>query len=402
MRAYLILVGSELLNGAMIDTNSIYMAEKLNEIGVEVVGKIFAHDKIEDIKKSISYAKENADLVILSGGLGPTIDDLTKEAIGEYLDKALVVDELHKKEMERKFAERGIKVLTKNLKEVSVIEGSEVFYNEPGIAPAFFIENISAFPGVPMELKNMFPKYLTYIKEKFKLNEKLIVKDYIVWGIPESLLEEKIKDYFTDDRIFLEFLVKDYGIVVRMVTEEKNSTILNDLSLKLQEVLGDSILYEGYKPSEEVLVKKLLEKGLKISLGESCTGGMITEKIVSVSGASGTLVEGIVTYSNESKVERLRVKEETLNNYGAVSEETVKEMLEGLKTSVAIAVSGVAGPLGGTEEKPVGTVYIGIKLDNEFFINKYLLKGDRERIRIRACYTAINNLLQILEKRGCE
>ena len=402
MRAYLILVGSELLNGAMIDTNSIYMAEKLNEIGVEVVGKIFAHDKIEDIKKSISYAKENADLVILSGGLGPTIDDLTKEAIGEYLDKALVVDELHKKEMERKFAERGIKVLTKNLKEVSVIEGSEVFYNEPGIAPAFFIENISAFPGVPMELKNMFPKYLTYIKEKFKLNEKLIVKDYIVWGIPESLLEEKIKDYFTDDRIFLEFLVKDYGIVVRMVTEEKNSTILNDLSLKLQEVLGDSILYEGYKPSEEVLVKKLLEKGLKISLGESCTGGMITEKIVSVSGASGTLVEGIVTYSNESKVERLRVKEETLNNYGAVSEETVKEMMEGLKTSVAIAVSGVAGPLGGTEEKPVGTVYIGIKLDNEFFINKYLLKGDRERIRIRACYTAINNLLQILEKRGCE
>jgi nicotinamide-nucleotide amidase len=402
MRAYLILVGSELLNGAMIDTNSIYMAEKLNEIGVEVVGKIFAHDKIEDIKKSISYAKENADLVILSGGLGPTIDDLTKEAIGEYLDKALVVDELHKKEMERKFAERGIKVLTKNLKEVSVIEGSEVFYNEPGIAPAFFIENISAFPGVPMELKNMFPKYLTYIKEKFKLNEKLIVKDYIVWGIPESLLEEKIKDYFTDDRIFLEFLVKDYGIVVRMVTEEKNSTILNDLSLKLQKILGDSILYEGYKPSEEVLVKKLLEKGLKISLGESCTGGMITEKIVSVSGASGTLVEGIVTYSNESKVERLRVKEETLNNYGAVSEETVKEMMEGLKTSVAIAVSGVAGPLGGTEEKPVGTVYIGIKLDNEFFINKYLLKGDRERIRIRACYTAINNLLQILEKRGCE
>ncbi|MBN1469919.1 MAG: CinA family nicotinamide mononucleotide deamidase-related protein [Fusobacteriaceae bacterium] len=402
MKAYLILVGSELLNGAMIDTNSIYMAEKLNEIGVEVVGKIFAHDKIEDIKKSISYAKKNADLVILSGGLGPTIDDLTKEAIGEYLGKILVVDELHKKEMERKFAERGIKVLSKNLKEVSVIEGSEVFYNEPGIAPAFFIENISAFPGVPMELKNMFPKYLTYIKEKFKLNEKLIVKDYIVWGIPESLLEEKIKDYFTDDRVFLEFLVKDYGIVVRMVTEEKNSTILNDLSLKLQKVLGDSILYEGYRPSEEVLVKKLLEKGLKISLGESCTGGMITEKIVSVSGASGTLVEGIVTYSNESKVERLRVKEETLNNYGAVSEETVKEMLEGLKTSVGIAVSGVAGPLGGTEEKPVGTVYIGIKLENEFFINKYLLKGDRERIRIRACYTAINNLLQILEKRGCE
>lgn len=400
MKAYLILVGSELLNGAMIDTNSIYMAEKLNEVGVEVTGKIFAHDKIEDIINAIAYAKRNSDLVILSGGLGPTIDDLTKDAIAKFLNKELVVDELHKKEMERKFGERGIEVLSKNLKEVSVVKDSVVFYNEPGIAPAFYMDGISAFPGVPVELKNMFPKYLEYIKKEFNLHKKLLIKDFIVWGIPESTLEEKIIKHFNDERVFLEFLVKDYGIVVRLVSEEENVGLINKLSNEIYGTLGDAIIYENNRESQEILIEKLIEKDLKISVAESCTGGMIAEKLVSVSGASKVFSEGLVTYSNEAKMKRLGVKRETLDKWGAVSEETVKEMLDGLGTDVGIAVSGIAGPLGGTEEKPVGTVYIGIKYKGSLCINKNLFKGDRERIRIRASYTAINNLLQIIKKEG--
>ena len=400
MKAYLILVGSELLNGAMIDTNSIYMAEKLNEAGVEVVGKIFAHDKISDIVDAIKFAKKYSDLVILSGGLGPTIDDLTKEAIAEYLKKDLVIDELHKKEMERKFAERGIEVLSKNLKEVSVVTDSIVFYNEPGIAPAFYIDGISAFPGVPVELENMFPKYLDYLKKEFGLNKKLIIRDFIVWGIPESTLEEKIIGYFNDQKVFLEFLVKDYGIIVRLVTDEDNKELVEELGKKIYGILGEAILYEENRPSQEVLIEKLIKEKMTISLAESCTGGMIAEKLVSVSGASQVFEEGLVTYSNEAKMKRLGVNKETLDKYGAVSSETVEEMLKGLSTDVGIAVSGIAGPLGGTEEKPVGTVYIGIKLNEELYINRHLFKGDRERIRIRACYTAINNLLQILRKRG--
>ena len=384
MKAYLILVGSELLNGAMIDTNSIYMAEKLNEAGVEVVGKIFAHDKISDIVDAIKFAKKYSDLVILSGGLGPTIDDLTKEAIAEYLKKDLVIDELHRKEMERKFSERGIEVLSKNLKEVSVVTDSIVFYNEPGIAPAFYIDGISAFPGVPVELKNMFPKYLDYLKKEFGLNKKLIIRDFIVWGIPESTLEEKIIGYFNDQKVFLEFLVKDYGIIVRLVTDEDNKELVEELGKKIYSTLGEAVLYEENRPSQEVLIEKLIKEKMTISLAESCTGGMIAEKLVSVSGASEVFEEGLVTYSNEAKMKRLGVNKETLDKYGAVSSETVEEMLKGLSTDVGIAVSGIAGPLGGTEEKPVGTVYIGIKLNEELYINRHLFKGDRERIRIKA------------------
>lgn len=400
MRAYLILVGSELLNGAMIDTNSIYMATGLNEIGVEVVGKIFAHDKIDDIVEAITFAKKKADLVILSGGLGPTLDDLTKEAISCFLKKELEIDETHRIKMERIFAERGIEVFGKNLKEVSVIKDSVVFYNEPGIAPAFYIDGISAFPGVPVELKNMFPKYLDYIKKEFHLNQTIIIKDFIVWGIPESVLEEKVIKHFTDTRVFLEFLVKDYGIIIRLVSGQENAEIVDDLREKLYETLGEAIIYEGNRASQEVLVEELIKNSLKISLAESCTGGMIAEKLVSVSGASLVLEEGLVTYSNEAKIHRLGVKEETLNKHGAVSEETVKEMLEGLRTEVGIAVSGIAGPLGGTTEKPVGTVYTGIKLKNKYFINKIFIKGDREKIRIRASYEVINNLLKILKREG--
>lgn len=400
MKAYLVLVGSELLNGAMIDTNSIYMAEELNEAGIEVTGKIMVHDKIDDIVNVLHFAKDKADLIILSGGLGPTVDDLTKEAISAFLKKDLVIDEFHKIQMEKKFAERGIPVLSKNLKEVSVIEGSRVFYNEPGIAPAFCIDKISAFPGVPVELKNMFPKYLDFIKKEFNLEKSLIVKDFIVWGIPESVLEEKIISLFNDGRVFLEFLVKDYGTIVRLVSDEKNSELIQSLSEKIYEILGDSILYEKNRTSQEVLVEKLKEKNLKISLAESCTGGMIAEKIVSVSGASDVFEEGLVTYSNEAKMKRLGVTKKTLDKYGAVSEETVEEMLKGLKTTVGIAVSGIAGPLGGTVEKPVGTVVIGIKYNERFIIKKHLFKGDREKIRIRACYEAISSLLQILRKEG--
>lgn len=400
MKAYLILVGSELLNGAMVDTNSIYMAEKLNEAGISVRGKMMVHDNIDEIIEAINFANGISDLVILSGGLGPTVDDLTKEAISAFLKKKLVIDEFHKLQMEKRFFERGIEVLSKNLKEVSVIDGSEVFNNEPGIAPAFSIEKIAAFPGVPIELKNMFPKYITYIKDKYLLKDSMQIRDFIVWGIPESVLEEKVIHLFTENRVFLEFLVKDYGIIIRIVADEENKNYVDSLAIELYKILGEAIIFEGYNESQKILIDRLKKLKLSISLAESCTGGLITEKLVSVSGASEVLHEGIVTYSNDAKMKRLNVKKETLDKFGAVSEETVTEMLDGLKTDVCIAVSGVAGPLGGTEEKPVGTVVIGIRIKDRTFVKRHLFKGDREKIRIRACYESINSLLKLIGKEG--
>ncbi len=396
MRAYLILVGTELLNGAMLDTNSIYMADELNKLSIEVVGKIACMDKVGDIVEAIAFARSRSDIVILSGGLGPTIDDVTKEAISEYLEKDLVVDEFHKKEMEKKFSERGIKILEKNIKEVMVIKDSKVFHNEPGIAPGFYSENIAAFPGVPRELKNLFPKFLDYIKKENSLENSLIIRDLIVFGIPESILEEKIIGLFEDNYITIEFLVKDYGIIVRLIGDYKNKSYINDKINEIEKILGTNLISTDGRKGVEVLVSKLIEKKYKIKVAESCTGGMIASTLVSLPGVSSVFEEGYVTYSNEAKEKILRVKKDTLADYGAVSKETVTEMLLGLDSDTAIAVSGIAGPGGGSEEKPVGTVYIGVKVKEDIRVERYEIKGERERVRQRSCQQAVFNLLNML------
>lgn len=396
MKAYLILVGTELLNGAMLDTNSIYMADELNKLSIEVVGKLACMDRVEDIVEAIAFARSRSDIVILSGGLGPTIDDLTKDAISKYLEKDLIVDDFHKKEMEKKFFDRGIKVLEKNIKEVMVIEDSIVFYNEPGIAPGFYIDNIVAFPGVPRELKNLFPKFLEYIKEEKSLKNPMIIRDLIVFGIPESILEAQIIDLFKDNYITIEFLVKDYGIIVRLIGDYKKEMFIESKIEAIKKILGKNLISTDARKIEDVLVEKVKKKNYNIKVAESCTGGMIASTLVALPGVSSVFEEGYITYSNEAKEKILGVKKETLTNYGAVSKETVTEMLLGLDSDTAIAVSGIAGPGGGTKEKPVGTVYIGVKVREDIRVERYEIKGERERIRQRSCQQALFNLLNML------
>lgn len=395
MKAYLILVGTELLNGAMLDTNSIYMADELNKLSIEVVGKLACMDRVEDIVEAIAFARSRSDVVILSGGLGPTIDDLTKDAISKYLEKDLIVDDFHKKEMEKKFFDRGIKVLEKNIKEVMVIKDSIVFYNEPGIAPGFYIDNIAAFPGVPRELKNLFPKFLEYIKEEKSLKNPLVIRDLIVFGIPESILEAQIIDLFKDNYITIEFLVKDYGIIVRLIGDYKKEMFIESKIEAIKKILGKNLISTDARKIEDVLVEKLKDKNYNIKVAESCTGGMIASTLVALPGVSSVFEEGYITYSNEAKEKILGVKKETLTNYGAVSKETVTEMLLGLDSDTAIAVSGIAGPGGGTKEKPVGTVYIGVKVREDIRVERYEIKGERERIRQRSCQQALFNLLNM-------
>lgn len=396
MKAYLVMVGTELLNGAIVDTNSIYMAEELNKIGVEVAGKIAVGDVQDEIINAIEFAKNTADLVILSGGLGPTIDDLTKESIGEYLKKELVVDKYHENQMKVKFGERNIPVLPKNIREVMVVEGSRVYQNDRGIAPAFFIDGIAAFPGVPVELKNMFPKFTKGLRQQFGLSRELYIRDLIVFGIPESVLEEKVKDIFEEIRYTIEFLVKDYGIIIRLLGTETDKTDIDSKIISVQERLGDNLVSTQGKSADIELAERLIELKYTIKTAESCTGGLIASTLVSVPGVSEVFIEGLVTYSNEAKMERLGVKKETLDKYGAVSSETVKEMLMGLDSDTGIAVSGVAGPGGGTREKPVGTVYIGVKVREKLKVERYEIKGERERVRIRSAYTAMFDLLNML------
>ena len=400
MEASIILVGTELLSGMTVDTNSLYMAEELNKYGIEILSKTVVRDDIEEIVDAITRSKKKTDLVILSGGLGPTIDDITKDAIAKYLDVELIVEADEYAELERKFRERGIKLLSNNKKEVEKPMGSLSFKNDVGMAPSIYIDGIAAFPGVPRELYNMFPKFLEYYAREKNRTDEMIIRDLLVWGIPESHLDDNLKDFFTVEGIHYEFLVKDYGIIIRLQSRSSSGSIVNEIADKIYARIGDNIFGEGDERLETLIIKKLLESNETISLAESCTGGAITSSLIDVPGVSKVLTEGIVCYSNESKMQRLGVKRETLEKYGAVSEQTAREMLEGQVADVAIATTGIAGPGGGSEEKPVGTVYIGIKIKNEVHIKKYNFKGTRERIRRATVMNTLFRLLKILDTRG--
>ena len=398
MKAGIFLVGTELLNGATIDTNSIYIAEELNKYGIEIEFKMTVRDVMDEIVKALKYAKKNVDLVILTGGLGPTDDDITKEAMAKFLKKKLVVDEKEKNELLKKY--KAYKNPNKtNFKEVEKPEGAISFKNDVGMAPAVYVDGLVAFPGFPNELKNMFPKFLKYYVKENNLKTQIYIKDIITYGIGESTLENTVKDLFTEEGIFYEFLVKDYGTLIRLQTSSENKKNVEKIVKKLYNRISEFIIGENTDRLENSIYECLNsgKKPLTISTAESCTGGMVASKLIEVSGISENFMESIVSYSNEAKIKRLKVKKETLEKYGAVSEEVAREMLEGLKTDVAISTTGIAGPGGGSKEKPVGLVYIGIRVKDEVKIFRRELKGDRNKIRQRAMMHALYNLLKILK-----
>lgn len=400
MRAILILVGTELLNGGMVDTNSIYMAEQLNRYGIEIDYKITVGDNIDEIVEAIAYGRKNSDLIIMSGGLGPTIDDLTKDAIAKFLGRKLIVEEKDLEELKRKFRERHFKFIPNNIKQVEKPEGSVIFENGAGMAPAVYTDGIVCFPGVPVELYDMFPKFLKWYAEEKKLDkDEIYIKDLLVCGIGESCLDDTIKDIFTEEGITYEFLVKDFGIIIRLQSKISNKNIVEKIVEKIYNKVGEYIFGEDSDRLEKLIINKLIEDKKTISVAESCTGGLLAGTLVDVSGASQVFMEGIVTYSNEAKIERLGVKKETLEKYGAVSAETAREMVCGLKTDVGISVTGIAGPDGGTDEKPVGLVYMGIRIGDEVFIEKKVFSGPRRKVRERAVLHSLFCLNKILKRK---
>lgn len=399
MKATLILVGTELLNGGMVDTNSIYMANELNKYGIEIRYKITVKDDLEEIISAIEIGKVNDDLIIMSGGLGPTMDDLTKEAIAKYLNKKLIVNENELMTLKEKFKKINIEFLENNVKEVEKPEGAISFENGAGMAPAVYINDIVCFPGVPVELYDMFPKFLKWYSNEKKLDiDEIYIRDLVTYGIAESHLDAQIKDLFIYKGIEYEFLVKDYGILIRLQGKLSNKNLVEKIVEKIYNRIGINIFGENEDRLELVISKYLRKKNLKISVAESCTGGLMTSTFVNVSGISDVLYEGVVTYSNESKMQRLDVKKETLDKFGAVSKEVAKEMVQGLKSEVAISITGIAGPSGGTEEKPVGLVYIGIKIKDKIFVKKRIFRGSREVIRKRTVLYGLFSLYKLLKE----
>lgn len=405
MKAEIIAVGSELILGSTLNTNSQYLTKRLSEIGIDVLYHTTLKDNREQLKEVIDIGLKRADLLIFTGGLGPTGDDFTKEVVSEALGLELVLDNSIEDDI-RSYFNKTNKVMTpNNIKQAYIPEGSKPIKNDLGTAPGIFIEKdgktVVLLPGPPREMKHMFDKYVM----------PLIKQDYIIKvvtlktiGIGESNLETIIKDIIEENdnptvATYAGDGLVDIKIVARGDNESEVMKLLEETVAKIKDRIGESIYSYNDEGIEEAVFKILKEKNYKIAFAESCTGGLVSSRFTQIPGVSEVFDRGIVTYSNMSKMEELNVSRLTLDRYSAVSEETALEMAKGLmdKTNVDIALSitGYAGPPSG-EDEPVGLVYIGIASRDKSKVIKTRLNGDRISIQNKAALKAFNELRKFL------
>lgn len=393
VKAVIITIGDELLIGQTIDTNSAWLAQQLNKQGIDVLRRVAVGDTKEAIINALDEELQKASLLILTGGLGPTSDDITKPLLCEYFGGKLIVNEkvlTHLKEM---FARRNRPILERNMKQAEIPDVCTVLFNEMGTAPGMWFEKdgkiIISLPGVPFEMQHiMTAEGLPRIKEYFP-SDAILHRTVFTAGEGESFIAEKLLDIEASlpPHIKLAFL-PDSGFVKLRLTGKGSdiAKLTAELETKQQEIatrLGSIVIAMEDLPVEKILGNTMNENGKTIGIAESCTGGYIGHYITQVAGASAYFMGSIVSYDNTIKQNVLGVKEETIKNYGAVSEETVIEMAKGalkvLNVDYTLSVSGVLGPEGGTERVKVGTVWMAVASKDDVRTKEFKFYYDRER-----------------------
>lgn len=407
MKAEIISIGTEIILGSTLNTNTHYLSEGLTDAGIDVLFHTSVRDDPKILKDVINIGLNRTDLLILTGGLGPTMDDITKEIVSETLGLEMELDNLMVNNIKKYFNESENPMPENNIKQAYKPKGSKFLINEVGTAPGIYIEwenkIIILLPGPPKEMEIMFDKYtLPLIKQDFIIKTKTIN----TIGIGESKLETILKDIIEEkENPIIATYVKEGQIDIKIVAkdnnEEKVDVLLNEAVDQINNSIKEYIYSYEDETIEEVLFRKLKKKNMKVAFCESCTGGLISSKLTKIPGASEVFDRGIITYSNKSKIDELEVKEDTLAKYGAVSKEIAIEMATGIlnKTGVDIALSttGIAGPNGGTKSKPVGLVYIGIATKDNSFVIECLFNGDRQSIQNKATKKAFSELVKTIE-----
>ena len=407
MKAEIFSIGTEILLGEIVDTNAKYIASELANMGIDVFYKTSIGDNENRLLDAIDIAYKRADIIISTGGLGPTDDDLTKETFAKYFKKDLIRDEESLKNLKSYFIDRNMPL--SNLKQADIPEGAIALINDNGTASGCFIEQDGKIaiilPGPPKECIPMFDKKAKPILEKFS-NKMLVSKSLKLCGIGESDASEIIKDlilisknptiapYASDNE--MRFRVTASG-----KTKEEAKEILKPTIDKLYSIFEDYIYGEDDDTLVGVVVNKLIKAKHTISTAESCTGGLLASTIVSVPEVSNVFLNGVISYSNDSKIYELGVNENDLKKYGAVSEEIAIQMAEGIRkksnTKIGIATTGIAGPNGATDEKPVGLVYIAISMEGkETICKKLMLQGSRQKIREKTVNVCLTNLIKLI------
>lgn len=396
MNAELISVGTELLMGNIVNTNAAYLARECTAAGISILYQVTVGDNMERLCDAVKTALERADVVIMTGGLGPTKDDLTKEGVAAALGKKIVRD-AHSEERMLAYLKGSIytEIPENNYRQADIIEGAQVLDNDNGIAPGIYLpdalsKKLFLLPGPPNELEPMFRAKVLPILQSFS-DGILYSKMVKLAGVSESVAETTILDLITNQtNPTIAPYAKNGQVWIRVTAkcsdEEESAKIVEPVLQILKDRFGDAIFtVEEDVSLEEALIGLLKERNMTVTTAESCTGGMLMGTLVNVSGASDVISEGVVTYANEAKEKYLHVSHETLKAYGAVSEQTAYEMAKGAAemagADAAVGITGIAGPGGGTKEKPVGTVYIGCYVKGVVTVKHYVFRGDRKKVR---------------------
>ena len=404
MKAEIITVGTEILLGDILNTNCRYLSRELAAMGIEMYYQITVGDNEERLLKTLDESLNRSDIVICTGGLGPTEDDITKEVCAKYFGYEL---ELHKPSLDamiERFKHMNRVPTKNNEKQAYFPKEAYILKNDNGTAPGCIMEKegkmIVVLPGPPREMESMFENYVKpYLS---KLTDDVIESEVLrIIGVGESKVENDILDIIdSQTNPTIATYAKGYECTLRITAKAKSveeaKELIKPMSDEMKRRFGQSLYATGEASIEEVVSKMLVENNLKIAVAESCTGGMVSASLINYPGISSVFMEGCVTYSNEAKMKSLGVKKETLDVYGAVSDKCAKEMASGVaaryNTNVGIATTGIAGPGGGTDEKPVGLVYFGIYINGKVITKKYVFNGDRQGIRERATRTILNDL----------
>lgn len=415
MTAEILAVGTELLLGDIVNTNAQYLASELAAFGFSVLHQAVVGDNPERLREAIKQALSRSDILITTGGLGPTCDDITRETLASELGLQLELntDALH--DIEEYFKKSKRPMTENNKKQVMLPKGCITLKNDWGTAPGCIIEHagkiVVMLPGPPREMKPIFEYRAKPYLKKFcdGVIESLNIR---VFGIPESQVEQKLRDLMQGANPTLAPYAKDGEVLLRVTaradTSEKALSICRPIADEVKKRLGDSVYGENVNSLEQVVVAKLREKKLKVGFAESCTGGLLSKRLTDISGSSEVFDCGVVSYANEIKHRLLGVGEETLAKYGAVSPQTAAEMSQGIRklseADIGAGITGIAGPGGGTKEKPVGLVYVSVFDGKTCYVKKLLLghgiagqpAGTDERELIR--YLAASNVLDMVRR----
>jgi nicotinamide-nucleotide amidase len=403
MKAEIIAVGSELLTPDRVDTNSLFLTEELNKLGIEVVRKSIVGDNRDDLSAAFHEALERVELIIASGGLGPTEDDLTRETVADLLGRKLQLDKEILQYIEGRFRQLGREMPSVNVRQAMVPEGAEVLENPRGSAPGLWIEDggrrIALLPGPPRELKPMFHEQVLPRLQRFASSVRMFHRELRVAGMGESALEQRIKPIYTryaDVNTTILAAPGEIQIHLRIWTGDAPHAkkTLDEIVQSFQLALTDRIYSLDGSPLEEVVAQILTMNGATISAAESCTGGLLAQRLTSIAGSSSYFLGGVVCYSNELKTAWADVPAELIKTKGAVSGEVAIALADGIRrragSTLGVGITGIAGPGGGSEEKPVGTVHVAISHAGGVKERGTRFPGDREAIRWHAAQLALD------------